>query len=148
MGIDDAPQFTQYSNNGIYRKANMKKRVKDEGERRSDYEAAAKLFKLMGHPVRLSLLSELARKPKCVSDIRDLVDLPQANVSQHLTVLREAGIVANHEQGNMRCYYLLRPGLVRDLLRLAVRDYPAKPQTPQQVRRAADESKLQKKGRL
>lgn len=101
-----------------------------------DYASAARLLKLLGHPVRLALLAELARKPKCVSDIRDLVDIPQANLSQHLAVLREAEIVANHEHGNVRCYYLLRPDLVRDVLRLAARDYPVQRKTPDQVQSA------------
>jgi DNA-binding MarR family transcriptional regulator len=49
---------------------------------RPDFSTAAARLKLLGHPVRLALLAELARHPKCVSDIRDLLDIPQANVSQ------------------------------------------------------------------
>jgi ArsR family transcriptional regulator len=102
-----------------------------------DYRAAARLLKVLGHPVRLALLGELAKGPKCVSDIQDLVDVRQANVSQHLATLRQAKLVTCHEHGNVRCYYLLRPGLVRDLLCLVGRDYPAIERTPEAVRRAA-----------
>ena len=77
--------------------------------------------------MRLALLAELARHPKCVSDIRDLLDIAQANVSQHLAALRDAEIVACHEQGNVRCCYLLRPELVHDVLRLAHEQYPPRP---------------------
>ena len=100
-------------------------------------EAAAQL-RLLGHPVRLAVLDELSKAPKCVTDIQDLLDVRQANVSQHLSVLRQAKIVDYHEDGNQRCYYILRPELVRDLMRLAARDYPARPKTPAQVRRAAE----------
>jgi len=102
------------------------------------WRETAELLRLLGHPVRLALLEELAKAPKCVTDIQDLLEVRQANVSQHLTVLRQAKIVDYHEDGNQRCYYVLRPGLVRDLMRFAGREYPAKPKTAAQVRRAAE----------
>ncbi len=98
---------------------------------------AANLLRMLGHPVRLALIEELSKAPKCVTDIQDLLEVRQANVSQHLAVLREAQIVACHEDGNLRCYYVLRPGLVRDLLQLLGRDYPCEPRDATQVRRAA-----------
>ncbi len=104
---------------------------------RTDYDTAAQLLKTLGHPVRLSLLSELVNGPKCVSDIQDLVEIRQANVSQHLAILRRAKLVSCHEHGNVRCYYLLRPGLVHDLLQLLGHDYPVVERTPEAVRRAA-----------
>jgi ArsR family transcriptional regulator, arsenate/arsenite/antimonite-responsive transcriptional repressor len=104
---------------------------------------AANLLRLLGHPVRLALLEELSRAPKCVTDIQDLLEVRQANVSQHLAVLREAEIVACHEDGNLRCYYVLRPGLVRDLLQLLGRDHPCKPRNATQVRRAAGTQRKQ-----
>ena len=124
----------------------MKKGTLAQSEPKGDYAAVARLLKLLGHPVRLALLAELARKPKCVSDIRELVDIPQANLSQHLAVLREAEIVANHEHGNVRCYYLLRPELVRDVLRFAEREYPVVRRTPEQVRAAAAKRATSKRG--
>jgi DNA-binding transcriptional ArsR family regulator len=104
-------------------------------ETRQWREAAAQL-RLLGHPVRLALLDKLSKAPKCVTDIQDLLEVRQANVSQHLSVLRQAKIVDYHEDGNHRCYYILRPGLVRDLMRFLGKDHPAKPQSAEQVRRA------------
>jgi len=101
------------------------------------WRESADLLRLLGHPVRLSLLEELAKAPKCVTDIQDLLEVRQANVSQHLSVLRQAKIVDYHEDGNQRCYYILRPGLVRDLMRFIQREHPIKPQTAAQIRRAA-----------
>lgn len=124
----------------------MKKGTLAQSEPKGNYAAAARLLKLLGHPVRLALLAELARKPKCVSDIRELVDIPQANLSQHLAVLREAEIVANHEHGNVRCYYLLRPELVRDVMRFAEREYPVVRRTPEQVRAAAAKRATRRSG--
>jgi len=101
------------------------------------WREAADLLRLLGHPVRLALLGELAKAPKCVTDIQDLLEVRQANVSQHLSVLRQAKIVDYHEDGNQRCYYILRPDLVRNLMRFMQREHPTKPQTAAQVRRAA-----------
>jgi DNA-binding transcriptional ArsR family regulator len=65
------------------------------------------------------MVQKLAKGPKCVSDIEELLDVPQANVSQHLTVLRSHQIVDFYEEGKLRCYFLSRPQiatLVDDLL--------------------------------
>lgn len=77
-----------------------------------DIREKADLLRLLGHPTRLLILEELARGVKCVTDIRDLLDIPQPNVSQHLAVLRQARLVDFYEDGQLRCYYLLRPALV------------------------------------
>ncbi|MDT8389921.1 MAG: metalloregulator ArsR/SmtB family transcription factor [Lentisphaeria bacterium] len=96
----------------------------------------AQLLKSLGHPVRLALLAELARGPKCVTDIRDLLAVAQPSVSQHLSVLRQMELVDCHEDGNVRCYYILRPALVRDLLHFVISEYPKEPQSPVAVRKA------------
>lgn len=101
------------------------------------WREAAEQLRLLGHPVRLALLEELSKAPKCVTDIQDLLEVRQANVSQHLAVLRHARIVDYHEDGNIRCYYVLRSRLVRDLLRFLGRDYPVEHKTAAQIRRAA-----------
>ena len=101
------------------------------------WRAQAEVLRQLGHPARLALLDELSKGPKCVTDIQDLLQVRQANVSQHLTVLRQAKIVDFHENGNLRCYYILRPRLVRDLMRFLGREYPSEPKNAAQVRRAA-----------
>jgi len=101
------------------------------------WREAADQLRMLGHPVRLALLDELSKAPKCVTDIQNLLEVRQANVSQHLAVLRQAKIVDFHEDGNLRCYYILRPTLVRNLMRFLRREYPPEPKSPSQVRRAA-----------
>ena len=59
---------------------------------------------------------------KCVNDIRDLLEVSQPNVSQHLAVLKENGLVAARKNGASRCYYLARPRLVKDLFATFARD--------------------------
>jgi len=72
----------------------------------------AELLRQLGHPTRLAILQELMKGGKCVTDIRDLLEVPQANVSQHLMVLRQQRIVDFSEDGKLRCYYLKRPALL------------------------------------
>jgi len=101
------------------------------------WREAADQLRLLGHPVRLALLDSLSRGPKCVTDMQDLLEVRQANISQHLSVLRRAKIVDYHEDGNLRCYYILRPGLVRDLMRFIGHEHPSEPKNLAAVRRAA-----------
>ena len=89
-----------------------------ESERISDY---ARLLRVIAHPTRLMMLAELMKGTKCVNDIRDLLEVSQPNVSQHLAVLKESGLVAFRKEGVSRCYYLARPGLVEGLFDLMAR---------------------------
>jgi len=84
----------------------------------------AEVLRQLGHPVRLAILEELMKGGKCVTDIRDLLDVPQPNVSQHLTVLRQQRIVDFTEDGKLRCYFLRRPSFVRGLFDFISGSYP------------------------
>ncbi|NOY45530.1 MAG: winged helix-turn-helix transcriptional regulator [Deltaproteobacteria bacterium] len=94
----------------------------------------AAMLRLLGHPTRLLILEELARGAKCVTDIRDLLNIPQPNVSQHLAVLRQARLVDFYEDGQLRCYYLLRPAFVTALLEFLGAEYPVTPREREDVR--------------
>ena len=80
-----------------------------------DFDTAlewAELLKAIAHPTRLRIVAELLKGTKCVNDIQELLPASQANISQHLTVLRNAEIVKFTQDGSQRCYYLSRPNLV------------------------------------
>lgn len=96
----------------------------------------AELLKAVGHPIRLMILTELLRNPKCVNAMQELIGARQARVSQHLAILKHCGLVAFSQRGTRRCYYLPRPELVRSILQVLKRDYPAL--GPERVRRAVD----------
>ena len=76
------------------------------------------VLKALGHPTRLQIVIELLQGTKCVNDIHDLLPASQANISQHLTVLRNARIVDFAQDGSQRCYYVCRPQLVKGVLEL------------------------------
>lgn len=102
-----------------------------------DPQSLAELIKAFAHPTRLLILRELMNGPKCVTDIEDLVPARQANISQHLAVLRFAKLVDYAQDGTLRCYYLARPGLVESLLDVLTRDHRV-------IKRTANDIKAEK----
>lgn len=74
-----------------------------EGQQ-ADRDLAA-LAKAVGHPARVAILRLLARKDACVcGEIVDELPLAQSTVSQHLKVLKEAGLIQGEVDGPRICY--------------------------------------------
>ena len=70
------------------------------------YEARARVAKALGHPSRLLMLDALADGELCVCELTELVGADQSTVSKHLSVLKQAGIVADRKEGTMIFYRL------------------------------------------
>lgn len=71
-------------------------------ERQIDLAEAARA---LGHPGRLSILEVLARRNTCnCGDLVDELPLAQATVSQHLKVLKRAGLITGTIEGPRTCY--------------------------------------------
>lgn len=69
-------------------------------------ERAAAVFRALGNPARVRIVTELARRQACFTgDLVDVLPLAQSTVSQHLKVLKEAGIISGAIEGNP-CYCL------------------------------------------
>ncbi len=105
-------------------------------------KAAAELLKAFSHPTRLAILQELMAGPKCVTDMEEMLPARQANISQHLAVLRHAMLVDYAQDGALRCYYLSRPRLVEDMLALVGRGDPVVTRTAAEIQ--ADKERLAK----
>ena len=73
-------------------------------------------FNALSHPIRVEIVTELLKGKKCVSDIKELVDVNQPNVSQHLSVLKTSGIVDWHQEGKRKCYFLVNPQAIKNIL--------------------------------
>lgn len=73
-------------------------------ERTGDYEALAEAFRALAHPVRLRILMKTIEGELCVQELQNDLDRNQANISQHLTVLRERGLVVAERRGKKVCY--------------------------------------------
>jgi len=73
----------------------------------SGFQGAADLLKALAHPLRLLLVHELASGPRCVHELVDASGAPQPLVSQHLRVLRDAGLVTTTRQAKEVHYSLV-----------------------------------------
>jgi DNA-binding transcriptional ArsR family regulator len=73
------------------------------------YKSQSDLFKLLAHPVRLSILEILRDGEQCVCHMEAMLERRQAYISQHLIVLREAGVVADRQEGWNVYYRVVRP---------------------------------------
>ncbi len=77
------------------------------------------LAKAIGHPARVRILRLLAERSGCVcGDIVDEIGLAQSTVSQHLAVLKEAGLIHGDVDGPRVCY-CLAPEILRRFKMLA-----------------------------
>jgi len=69
-----------------------------------DIERAARSMKAMSHPLRLKILCTLGENEASVQDIVQKVGTSQSNISQHLAILRDKGILSSRKDAN-RVYY-------------------------------------------
>lgn len=69
----------------------------------------ANIFKALSHPTRLQIIKLLQEKPLCVCDILPQIDSEQSNASQHLSVLKNQGIVDSKKDGLMVIYRIKSP---------------------------------------
>jgi ArsR family transcriptional regulator len=76
----------------------------------------ADVLKALAHPTRVQIVAELLGGIRCVTDMQDILPVRQANVSQHLAVLRYASLVDYTQSGSQRCYFLLRPELIEGII--------------------------------
>ncbi len=106
-------------------------------EPRTDWDFCAQLLRAVAHPVRLQILATLCEGPLCVNDVNALVAVPQPQLSQHMAALRKLEIVACHTNGPLRCYYICRPTLVKELIRLCTEEHPIVPKDRAEVVREA-----------
>jgi DNA-binding transcriptional ArsR family regulator len=67
-------------------------------------ENAARALKAIAHPLRLKILCVLGEGEVCVQDIVDAVGTSQSNISQHLAILRDKGVLQTRKDAN-RVYY-------------------------------------------
>jgi DNA-binding transcriptional ArsR family regulator len=79
----------------------------------------AELFRTLGDPNRLRIISVLMHHELCVHDITELVELSQSAVSHQLRVLRQMRLVRTRKDGR-NVYYALDDEHVRDLFRLSL----------------------------
>lgn len=77
-------------------------------------EVLARFAKALGHPARVKILRFLMERDECMAGaIADVLPLAQSTVSQHLKVLREAGLIQGEVDGPRICYCADPAGIER-----------------------------------
>ncbi len=72
----------------------------------------ASMLKALGNPVRFRIMQYLADHPVCITgDIVEFTTLAQSTVSQHLKVLRDAGLISGEIEGPATCYCISAEGI-------------------------------------
>ena len=73
----------------------------------------AQMLKALGNPVRFQIMQYLAEHAVCITgEIVDFTTLAQSTVSQHLKVLRDAGLIQGEIEGPATCYCLNVEGVL------------------------------------
>jgi ArsR family transcriptional regulator, arsenate/arsenite/antimonite-responsive transcriptional repressor len=81
----------------------------------SKLNSAAVLFKALAHPARLAILQYLAETKVCITgDISDELPLSRTTINQHLTELKNAGLIQGHVDG-VKVNYCLDPQKVCEM---------------------------------
>lgn len=77
-----------------------------------DEARLAKMLRALGNPVRFRMMQYLADHQMCITgDIVEFTTLAQSTVSQHLKVLREAGLISGEIEGPATCYCISADGV-------------------------------------
>ena len=76
-------------------------------------DQASRALKAMAHPLRLKILCVLGDKEVSVQDIVDSVGTSQSNISQHLAVLRDHGLLEARKEANKVYYRIGDPRVIR-----------------------------------
>ncbi len=88
------------------RKTDIKQRI---------YEGQANVLKALGQPTRLQILDLLKNGERCVCEIFPAINQEQANVSKHLSILKQAGILESRKDG-LRILYRIKTPEIFNLL--------------------------------
>jgi rhodanese-related sulfurtransferase/DNA-binding transcriptional ArsR family regulator len=93
---------------------NSIKKKSSVSPKRALFDGFAEVAKALGHGARLEILELLAQKERSVEALAERAGLSVANASQHLRLMRQAGLLASRRDGK-RVLYRLRDPIVLEL---------------------------------
>ena len=81
---------------------------------KNDIEKTAEIFKALSGTTRLRIVVGLIEKNECnVNKMAEGLNIAQPNVSQHLSVLKNAGIIEGYRKGNQICYKVVNEFVIK-----------------------------------
>ena len=100
---------------------------KENGFETLIYEKQVNICKAFANPIRLRILDMIAQRPYSASELQEHLSISKANLSQHMTILRAAGVIVTHREGKQVHCSLAIPEvkqacqLIRNVLRAQIR---------------------------
>jgi ArsR family transcriptional regulator len=76
-----------------------------------------KVFKALGHPVRFAIVKKLLEGERCVCQLQEDVDFSQSNLSQHLKILKNSGILSSEKKG-LNVHYKIKRNEIVEVIKL------------------------------
>ena len=73
------------------------------------HKQTAKILKALGHPIRYCIVDGLLSGEQNVAALVDCLGVPQPTVSQHLNILKAAGVIEGQRSGNQMLYSVCNP---------------------------------------
>jgi len=106
----------------------MKSRISNRKLEEELYERRAGICKAFANPTRLKILDLVAARARPVSELHQRLGISRANLSQHLSILRAAGVLSTSRTGKKTHCHLAIPevkqacSLIHDVLRAQIRN--------------------------
>jgi len=92
---------------------------------KTECETLSEIFKALSHPLRVQIVMGLIQKHECnVSTMVEKLGVPQPTVSQHINILKNAGIIEGYRKGNQICYKV-----TNELAKTLLKDFSQEIQT-------------------
>ncbi len=91
------------------------------------YDKQVSICKAFANPIRLRILDMIAQRPYAASELQEQLSISKANLSQHMSILRAAGVIITHREGKQVYCSLAIPEvkqacqLIRNVLRAQIR---------------------------
>lgn len=73
------------------------------------YELQAQICSALAHPIRVEIVDLLSEGEKKGAELLEILKIPKANLSQHLSVLRDAGLIKSRREGLFQYFSLAIP---------------------------------------
>lgn len=70
----------------------------------ADARPVARMFAALGEPTRLMIAAHLVAGPRYVGELAELIGIPMVNMSHHLGVMRQAGVLEDEKRGRQVIY--------------------------------------------
>lgn len=103
------------------RAADRQQRTRETDELDEVFDSVARYFSLLAEPTRLRILHTICTAERSVSQIVEATGATQTNVSRHLSMMYQAGVVSRRREGSAVFYKVLDPELTEICRKVCVR---------------------------